>query len=147
MDLELPQPLTLSRAQSMAIVGARIDNKNALMLTRTYSVPDVNSYHRRHDPYKPQFSIYTYPMAKYRPYFPYRYTRDCERGAGANSFWYNRYYRFTPFFKRSVFRPYFFYRHDFDNPSYSRRAYDPFYTPYFDPYSYGNWARIRQHYV
>jgi hypothetical protein len=31
MDLELPQPLTLSRAQSMAIVGARIDNKNALM--------------------------------------------------------------------------------------------------------------------
>uniref|UniRef100_A0A915LLG6 Uncharacterized protein n=1 Tax=Meloidogyne javanica TaxID=6303 RepID=A0A915LLG6_MELJA len=146
-DLEV-QPFGLTRAQSAAVIrGSAIDNQPQLMLTRTYSIPNVFDYHRRTDPYKPQFSIYSYSLAKYRPYFPYRYVRDTERGAAANSFWYNRYYQFTPLFKRSIFRPYFYYRHDFDNPSYSRRAYDPFFTPHFDAYSYGNWGKVRQHYV
>ncbi|CAK5086327.1 unnamed protein product [Meloidogyne enterolobii] len=161
-DLEV-QPFGLTRAQSAAVIrGSAIDNQPQLMLTRTYSIPNVFDYHRRTDQYKffslknpfkillifrPQFSIYSYSLAKHRPYFPYRYVRDTERGAAANSFWYNRYYQFTPLFKRSIFRPYFYYRHDFDNPSYSRRAYDPFFTPHFDAYSYGNWGKVRQHYV
>lgn len=40
-----------------------------------------------------------------------------------------------------------FSSHDYDHPSYSRRAYEPFYTPHYDSYSYGHWPMVRQHYV
>ena len=83
----------LTRAQSTAVIrGSAIDNQptlmvyfmlfcvcnltNLLQLTRTYSVPDVNAYHRFTDPYKPQWCIYRYPFPQYKQYFPYRYYRD-----------------------------------------------------------------------
>lgn len=140
----------LTRAQSTAVIrGSAIDNQPTLMLTRTYSVPDVNAYHRFTDPYKPQWCIYRYPFPQYKQYFPYRYYRDnyLAENSNVNAFWYNKYYRFTPLYNRSRFRRLFHHRYDFDNPSYSKRAYDPYYTPFYDAYSYGNWADYRSHVI
>nr|CAD2164582.1 unnamed protein product [Meloidogyne enterolobii] len=68
------------------------------MLTRTFSVPNVNQYTGAIGPYRPANPVYTY--YSYKCYFPYRNYRGYTL---TDAYWYDRYYYFSPIYKRSMF--------------------------------------------
>ncbi|KAL3097983.1 hypothetical protein niasHT_027528 [Heterodera trifolii] len=68
------------------------------MLTRSYSVPNFRVYSGAIGPYRPSMPVYTYNT--YHGYFPYRNYRGYTL---SNAYWYDRYYYFSPLYKRSMF--------------------------------------------
>ncbi|KAL7069811.1 hypothetical protein ACQ4LE_010903 [Meloidogyne hapla] len=114
------------------------------MLTRTFSVPNVNQYTGAIGPYRPSMPVYTY--YSYKCYFPYRNYRGYTL---ADAYWYDRYYYFSPIYKRSMFpvkfrhsdykaNPnYWHYPHTYWSYPYQGKWYDydnpTNYRPFFDP--------------
>uniref|UniRef100_A0A914XXW7 Uncharacterized protein n=1 Tax=Panagrolaimus superbus TaxID=310955 RepID=A0A914XXW7_9BILA len=138
----------LARTRSAAVVrSSSLGRSPSLLLSRTYSVPDLTGYVSASERYKPQWYSY---YNRYQ-YTPYRYYRDYSI---ADDYWYDKYYYFSPLYSRSLFprrysysdyttNPYLWssygsrywtryksYWFDYDRPSYYRRAYDPSYNHY-----------------
>uniref|UniRef100_A0A7E4W898 Uncharacterized protein n=1 Tax=Panagrellus redivivus TaxID=6233 RepID=A0A7E4W898_PANRE len=104
----------LSRTRSAAVVrSSSLGRSPSLLLSRTYSVPDLTGYVSASERYKPQWYNY-YPRYNYTPY---RYYRDYSI---ADDYWfvtaakwgylpnnpnsrYDRYYYFSPLYSRSLF--------------------------------------------
>ncbi|KAE9549190.1 hypothetical protein FO519_007602 [Halicephalobus sp. NKZ332] len=142
----------LVRTRSAAVIrSSSLDRSPTLLLSRTYSVPDVTSYIRSSDRYRPQWLNY-YPRYYYTPY---RYYRDYSI---SDDYWYDRSYYFSPLYYSSysprrysysdyITNPYLWstypstywtryksYWYDYDYPSYNRRFYDPSYNYYLRSY-------------
>ncbi|KAI1713481.1 hypothetical protein DdX_08996 [Ditylenchus destructor] len=149
----------LSRTRSAAIVrSSSIDSRPTVLLTRTYSVPDVSAYIRASNRYKPQWPSYSTYSWRYGYGWPYRYYRDYSL---YDDYWYDRYTYFSPLYYSSLFprryyhsdylpNPYYSsyasnywtrykgYLYDYDTPYYYRRYVSPYYDSYlssiYNPY-------------
>ena len=122
------------------------------MLTRAYSVPNVNQYTGAIGPYRPSMPVYTYNA--YKSYFPYRNYRGYTL---ADAYWYDRYYYFSPLYKRSMFPirfrhynyktnpQYYNYPHTYWGYAYQGKWHDydnpAAYRPYFDARRSASFAR------
>ncbi|KAH7731151.1 Protein R13H4.2 c [Aphelenchoides avenae] len=158
----------LARAQSAAIIRSpSVDSRPTVLLTRTYSVPDLTSYIRASDRYKP-----VWPYYYTRPYLqPYRYYRDWRL---YDDYWYDRYTYYSPLYYSlsSPYRRYYYsdylsnpyytsypssywtryksYLYDYDYPYYYRR-YTPYYSwlygsSYYNPYLSTSYRPYRPYY-
>ncbi|KAI1724696.1 hypothetical protein Ddc_05945 [Ditylenchus destructor] len=118
----------LSRTRSAAIVrSSSIDSRPTVLLTRTYSVPDVSAYIRASSRYKPQWPSYSTYSWRYGYGWPYRYYRDYSL---YDDYWYDRYQYFSPLYYNSMF-PRRYYHSD----------YLP--NPYYSSYSSSYWTRYK----
>jgi hypothetical protein len=141
----------LVRARSTALV--RSGSRPTVLVSRSYSVPDVSAYIRSSDRYKPYWPLYYtyYPYRYNSTYYPARYYRDYSL---YDSYWYDRYYYFSPLYHSSLFpsrryyysdgitNPYYWWGYPgsnywtryksyyYDYPSSYRSYYDPYYYSY-----------------
>jgi hypothetical protein len=123
----------LSRTRSAAIIrSSSVDARPTVLMTRTYSVPDISSYVRAADRYKPAWPYYYSYRSSWLA--PYRYYRDYTLG---DDYWYDRYYTFSPLYYRSMFPRRYYYSDYIANPYYwsSPTSYWTRYKGYLYDYS------------
>ncbi|KAI6188005.1 hypothetical protein M3Y98_00306800 [Aphelenchoides besseyi] len=95
----------LSRTRSAALVRSSSVASRPVVLTRTYSVPDLTSYVTTSARYRPTWPSY-YSSYYGTSYYPYRYYRDYSL---YDDYWYDRYRYFSPLYYNSLYPRRYYY--------------------------------------
>uniref|UniRef100_A0A0N4ZCA9 Uncharacterized protein n=1 Tax=Parastrongyloides trichosuri TaxID=131310 RepID=A0A0N4ZCA9_PARTI len=133
------------RSRSCVALRARsVEPSTKLLLTRTTSIPDFTAHIRASN--------------KYKPTWPYWYTRDLSL---YDEYWYDKYYYFSPLYRTSFFPRRYYYSDYIPNPYYWNPTYwtkykgywydsdiPYFYRRWYSPsYNYYTWYRSYPHYT
>ncbi|KAI6214953.1 hypothetical protein M3Y94_00328500 [Aphelenchoides besseyi] len=130
----------LSRTRSAALVRSSSVASRPVVLTRTYSVPDLTSYVTTSARYRPTWPTY-YSSSYGTSYYPYRYYRDYSL---YDDYWYDRYRYFSPLYYNSLYPRRYYYSDNLPNPYYW--SYPTYWARYKSLVLFSDPARLPSNY-